>query len=151
MCARQVPHVEQELLILPEHLSSSPVFSSVRVPRSLVFCVCFVDRCFVLFLLAIVLSVLLLAIVLSVLLLAIVLSVLLLAIALSVLLLAIVLSVLLLAIVLSVLLRFTDYDYPFGIIKLFINETNVIHNMYVIYVMIAQDLDSQNIRQCICH
>jgi hypothetical protein len=68
----------------------------------------------VLLLLAIVLSVLLLlAIVLSVLLLlAIVLSVLLL--------LAIVFSVLLLlAIVFSVLLRFTDFDYPFGIFKLF--------------------------------
>jgi hypothetical protein len=54
-------------------------------------------------------------------LLAIVLSVLLLAIVLSVLLLAIVLSVLLLAIVLSVL-RFTDSDCPFGIFKqLFLN------------------------------
>jgi hypothetical protein len=58
------------------------VFSGVRVTRSLVLCVCFVDRClsFVLFLLTIVLSVLLLTIVLSVLLLTIVLSVLLLAI-----------------------------------------------------------------------
>ena len=37
--------VEQELLTLPEHLSSSPVFSGVRVTRSLVLCVCFVDRC----------------------------------------------------------------------------------------------------------
>ena len=48
----------------------TPVFSGVRVTRSLVLCVCFVDRClsFVLFLLTIVLSVLLLAIVLSVLL-----------------------------------------------------------------------------------
>ena len=55
------PLVEQELLSLPEHLSSSPVFSGVRVTRCLVFCVCFVDRClaFGLFLLAIVLSVLL--------------------------------------------------------------------------------------------
>ena len=103
------------MLTLPEHLSSSPVFSGVLVTRSLVLYVCFVDRCcpFVHFLFAIVLSVLLLlAIVLSVLLLlAIVLSVLLL--------LAIVLSVLLLlAIVLSVLLRFTDSDYPFGIFRL---------------------------------
>jgi hypothetical protein len=107
--------MEQELLTLPKHLSSPPIFSGVRVTRSLVLCVCSVDRCpFVLFLLAIVLSVLLLAIVLSVLLLlAIVLSVLLL--------LAIVLSVLLLlAIMLSVLLRYTDSDYPFGILKLFL-------------------------------
>ena len=37
--------VEQELPSLPEHLSSSPVFSGVRVTRSLVLCVCFVDRC----------------------------------------------------------------------------------------------------------
>ena len=34
-----------ELVILPEHLSSTPVFSGVRVTRSLVLCVCFVDRC----------------------------------------------------------------------------------------------------------
>ena len=40
-----------------EHLSSPPVFSGVRVTRSLVLCVYFVDRCY--FLLAIVLSVLL--------------------------------------------------------------------------------------------
>jgi len=42
---RQVPLVEQELLTLPEHLSSSPVFSGDRVTRSLVLYVCFVDRC----------------------------------------------------------------------------------------------------------
>jgi hypothetical protein len=42
---RRVPLVELELLTLPEHLSSSPVFSGVRVTRSLVLCVCFVDRC----------------------------------------------------------------------------------------------------------
>jgi hypothetical protein len=30
---------------LSEHLSSSPVFSGVRVMRSLVLYVCFVDRC----------------------------------------------------------------------------------------------------------
>ena len=36
--------MEQELLTLPEHLSSTPVFSGVRVTRSLVLCVCFVDR-----------------------------------------------------------------------------------------------------------
>ena len=39
----RVPLVEQELLTLPENLSSPPVFSGVRV--SLVLCVCFVDRC----------------------------------------------------------------------------------------------------------
>ena len=37
--------MEQELLILPEHLSSPPVFSGVCVTRSLVLYVCFVDRC----------------------------------------------------------------------------------------------------------
>jgi hypothetical protein len=42
---RWVPLVEQELLTLPEHLSSPPVFSGVRVTRSLILCVCFVDRC----------------------------------------------------------------------------------------------------------
>jgi len=42
---RWVPLVEQELLTLPEHLSSPPVFSGVRVSRSLVLCVCFVDHC----------------------------------------------------------------------------------------------------------
>ena len=36
--------VEQELPALPEHLSSHPVFSRIRVIRSLVLCVCFVDR-----------------------------------------------------------------------------------------------------------
>jgi len=34
---RHAPHVEQELLILPEHLRSPPVFSVVRVARSVVF------------------------------------------------------------------------------------------------------------------
>jgi hypothetical protein len=42
---RRVSLVEQELLILPEHLSSPSVFSGVRVTRSLVLYVCFVDRC----------------------------------------------------------------------------------------------------------
>jgi hypothetical protein len=37
--------VEQELLILPEHLSSFRVFSGVRVTRYLTLCVWFVDRC----------------------------------------------------------------------------------------------------------
>ena len=40
---RRVPLVEQQLLTHPEHLSSPPVFSGVRVTRSLVLCVCFVD------------------------------------------------------------------------------------------------------------
>ena len=42
---RRVSLVEQELPTLPEHLSSTPVFSGVRVTRSLVLYVCFVDRC----------------------------------------------------------------------------------------------------------
>ena len=42
---RRVPLVEQELLTLQEHLSSPPVFSRVRVTRSLVLCACFVDHC----------------------------------------------------------------------------------------------------------
>ena len=37
--------MEQELLTLLEHLSSPPVFTGVRVTRSLVLYVCFVDRC----------------------------------------------------------------------------------------------------------
>ena len=58
----RVPIEEQELPTLPVHMSLPPIFSGVRVTRSLVLCVCFVDRClslFVLFLLAVVLSVLL--------------------------------------------------------------------------------------------
>ena len=42
---RRVSLVEQELLTLPEHPSSPLVFSGVRLTRSLVLCVCFVDRC----------------------------------------------------------------------------------------------------------
>ena len=42
---RRVPLVEQELHTVPEHMSSPPVFSGVRVTRSLVLYVCFVDRC----------------------------------------------------------------------------------------------------------
>jgi hypothetical protein len=42
---RRVSLVEQELLTLPEHLSSPPGFSRVHVTRSLVWYVCFVDRC----------------------------------------------------------------------------------------------------------
>ena len=41
---RRVSLVEQELPTLPEHPSSPSVFSGVRVTRSLVVCVCFVDR-----------------------------------------------------------------------------------------------------------
>ena len=37
--------VEKELLTLPEHMSSPPVFSGVCVTPSLVLYVCFVDRC----------------------------------------------------------------------------------------------------------
>ena len=37
--------MEQELLTLPDHLSSPPDFSGVRVIQSLVLCVCFVDHC----------------------------------------------------------------------------------------------------------
>jgi hypothetical protein len=54
--------VEQELLTLPERLSSSPIFSGVRVTQSLVFCVMFCRSLFVLlsfFFLTIVLSVIL--------------------------------------------------------------------------------------------
>jgi len=43
--ARRVSLVEQELPTLPEHLSSAPVFNGVRLTRSLVLYVCFVDRC----------------------------------------------------------------------------------------------------------
>ena len=42
---RRMPLVEQELFILPEHLSSSPGFSGVHGTRSVVLCVCFVDLC----------------------------------------------------------------------------------------------------------
>jgi len=42
---RRAPLLEQERLTLLEHLSSPPVFSGVRVTRSLVLSVCFVDRC----------------------------------------------------------------------------------------------------------
>ena len=43
--ARRVPLLEQELLTFSEHLCSPPVFSGVRVTRSLGLCVYFVDRC----------------------------------------------------------------------------------------------------------
>jgi hypothetical protein len=41
---RRVPLVEQKLFTLPEHLSSSPVFSRVRVTRSLVLYVCLIYK-----------------------------------------------------------------------------------------------------------
>ena len=50
---RRMQLMERELLTLSDYLSTPPIFSGVRVTRSLVFCVCFVDHC-----LAIVLSVL---------------------------------------------------------------------------------------------
>jgi hypothetical protein len=85
--------VEQELLTLPEHLSSPPVFSGVRVTWSLVLYVCFVDRClsFCTFSFGhcVVCSSLLYGLWLP--------------------------FWYLLAIVLSVLLRYTDYDYLFDI------------------------------------
>ena len=43
-----LPVLERELLTLPEHLSSPPVFSGVRVTRSLVLYVCFCRTLFVL-------------------------------------------------------------------------------------------------------
>ena len=42
---RRLPVVEKELVTLPEHLRSLPVFRRVRIIRSLVLYVCFVDRC----------------------------------------------------------------------------------------------------------
>ena len=41
---RRVPLVK-ELLTLPEHLHSPPVYNGVRVTQSLALCVCFVDCC----------------------------------------------------------------------------------------------------------
>ena len=42
---RRVALVEQGLLTLPDHMSSTPVFSGVRVTRFVVLYVCFVDSC----------------------------------------------------------------------------------------------------------
>jgi hypothetical protein len=42
---RRMPLGERKLLTLLDHMNSPPVFSGVRVIRSLVLCVCFVDRC----------------------------------------------------------------------------------------------------------
>jgi hypothetical protein len=50
--SEQLP-VEQELLSLPEHMSLHPVFSLVRVARSLVLCVVHCGSLFVFFLLII--------------------------------------------------------------------------------------------------
>ena len=38
---RRVPYVEQELFVLPEHLSSLPDFSGIYITQSFVFCVIF--------------------------------------------------------------------------------------------------------------
>ena len=81
---RRVSLVENELLALPKHLSSPPLFSGVCVAWTLAVCVMFCRSLFVLFHLAIVLSV----------------------------------------------LRFTDFDYPFGIFKLFKPPTVVITLYY---------------------
>ena len=42
---RRAPLMEQELFTFPEHLSSPPILSGVRVTRSLALCICFVYRC----------------------------------------------------------------------------------------------------------
>ena len=71
--------VEQELPTLPENLRSPQFSSGVRVTRSLVLCVCCVDRCFSFCTFSF-------------------------------------------GIVLSVLLRYTDYNCPFDIFKLFLSN-----------------------------
>ena len=48
---------EHELITLPEHLSSAPVYSGVRIARSFVFFVVFCRSLLVLFLLTIVFSI----------------------------------------------------------------------------------------------
>ena len=55
---RGVPLVERELISLPEHPNSPPVFSGVDVTGSFVFCVVFCRSSFVIFSLNVVLSVL---------------------------------------------------------------------------------------------
>jgi len=45
---RRVPLMEQEVLILPEHLRSLPVLSWARVIRSIVYCVLICRSLFVL-------------------------------------------------------------------------------------------------------
>jgi hypothetical protein len=123
---RWVPLMEQELLILPKHLRSPPVFSGVCVTRSLVFCVCFIDRCLsfctfscghcivcsssiyrfwlppfgILWPLYCLFFFDIQILITSL--------------------------WYLVAIVLSVLLRYTDSDYPFGIFKLFLDQIRVL-------------------------
>jgi hypothetical protein len=46
---RRMPHVEQDLLTIPENLSSHAIISEVRIARSLVFCMMFCRSLFVLF------------------------------------------------------------------------------------------------------
>ena len=46
---RRVSLMEQQLLSLPDHMTSLPVFRGIRVARSLVFCVMFCKSLFVLF------------------------------------------------------------------------------------------------------
>ena len=52
-----MPHIEQEQFPLPDHLISPPVFSGVRVSRSLVVCAMFCISLVVPILLGIVMSV----------------------------------------------------------------------------------------------
>ena len=49
-CTYKLVLVEQDLLTIPEHLSSPPVFSEVRIARSLVLCVVFCRLLYVPFL-----------------------------------------------------------------------------------------------------
>ena len=39
------PRNSHKLNTLPEHMRSPPIFSGVRVTRSLALCICFIDRC----------------------------------------------------------------------------------------------------------
>ena len=107
---RRMSLVEQKLLTLPEYLSSSPVFSGVRVTRSFVLYVCFVDRrlpfCSFSFGHCVVCSSLIYGLWLP----------------LWYLLCCLFFDIRIMitplvsfGLVLSVLLRYTDYDYPFGI------------------------------------
>jgi hypothetical protein len=42
---RRVSLVKQELLTLPDHFCSPPIFNGIYAPQSVVLYVCFVDRC----------------------------------------------------------------------------------------------------------
>ena len=54
----------------------------------------------------------------------------------------------LLAIVLSVLLRFTDFDYPFGIFKLFLPISCIVCKLVrVIYILTYCSYDIKNYNQ----